>query len=253
MAYSKEQLSELLDPNLSTTKCAPLEKGVPYIGRNVPDEYFVIQDWILEQPAAPEDSDIPDLGCVLQGLEYIFCDASDTYPHIPRDEKNLRTTMGYLNRELEFEGGALRQYPELQRLIREGLLQMPRGQEVISVIQGIEGCEDLFREEIRGHLGMSLEDHREMGSGGSGFEYLIEGEVQPDIPYGEQMTDGALEQFYRYQLRGVRTVVELPSEQRKKLEGMKGVFLRFKADLDYLESRGVDISEARELFENNEF
>lgn len=100
--------------------------------------------------------------------------------------------------------------------------------------------------EARGGLSYTPNDHRKIGSSGSGFEYLIKGQVKPDVPFGEQMTDEALKKYYDYQLGGVHCYFNLTSEQRKMVWS---VAEGFELDLPYLESRGINTREAKSVFE----
>lgn len=146
MPYTREQITPHLQPSDPNNPWL-LVRGKQYLGRDVPEGYFVVQDWCLAQGATPLDSVIPDLMETLQGVEYLFQTATGNYP----DEKVLVESeiigmMHYLNRETEFEGGALRQYPELQKLLKEHLLQMPKGAQTIAAIQKIPQYADLFVE-----------------------------------------------------------------------------------------------------------
>ena len=71
MSWSREQLLPHLDPNKKPPSHVLLERGRKYLGRDVPDGYFKIQDWCVSQGTA-KVSCIPDLTHVLQGAEYIL-------------------------------------------------------------------------------------------------------------------------------------------------------------------------------------
>ena len=100
--------------------------------------------------------------------------------------------------------------------------------------------------EIKGHLSQTPEYHKRIGSSGSGFENLIEGKLRPDISFGEQMTREALKKYYDFQLDGVCQGLRLPPEGRTIV---MSVAQGFEADLSYLESRGIDITDAKLAFE----
>lgn len=72
----------------------------------------------------------------------------------------------------------------------------------------------MAKNEIKGGLSQTLEHHHRIGSSGSGFEYLIGDKLKPDVPYGEQMTAEALQEYYEICLGGVRKYFSLTSEQR---------------------------------------
>ena len=105
----------------------------------------------------------------------------------------------------------------------------------------------MVEEEIRGGLSYTPNDHRKMGSSGSGFGHLIEGKPKPDVPYGQQMTDEALKEYYNYQLDGLRMYLELTPEQLAKIQ--MGLVKKIQADLPYLEGRGVNTVEAKLVLE----
>lgn len=100
--------------------------------------------------------------------------------------------------------------------------------------------------ERRGNLSETKAHHLQIGSSGSGFEDLIYGRVDLNIPYGEQMSPEALQRYYDGQLKGVRMYFDLTSEQRAMI---MSVVEGFEADLPYLATRGIDISEATLVFE----
>jgi len=144
MAYSREQIEKSWVPD-DGIRHHGLTRGKKYLGRDVPEEYFVVQDWCLAQGVAPLGSDTPDLTQVLQGVEYVIQAATGKYP----DEKILSSQeingmMPYLNRETEFNGGALRQFPELQKLLKEQLSKLPKGSIVIATIRALPQYQDIF-------------------------------------------------------------------------------------------------------------
>ena|SRR3989344_830586 len=104
----------------------------------------------------------------------------------------------------------------------------------------------MTNNERRGSLSYTLEDHHKMGSTGSGFEHLIEGNIRPDIPLGEQMTVEALRNYYDHQVEGVRRYFSLTPEQRASI---MSVAEGFEADLPYLEGKGIDTKDAKSVFE----
>lgn len=103
-----------------------------------------------------------------------------------------------------------------------------------------------MKNEKRGSLSFTLAEHHKMGSTGSGFESLIQPPLKPDVPYGEQMTPGALQKYYEGQLGGLRMYFSLTPEQR---EMIMSVAEGFEADLPYLKSRGIDVQDAMTAFE----
>ena len=104
----------------------------------------------------------------------------------------------------------------------------------------------MTNNERKGHLSLTRNDHLSIGSTGSGFEDLIEGELNPDIPYGEQMSTEALQKYYDDQLGGVRLYFSLTVDQRAPI---MSVAEGFEADLPYLRGRGVDTADAELAFE----
>jgi len=53
--------------------------------------------------------------------------------------------MDNLNREEDFTNGALKQFPELETMIKEALLELPKGVKMIEIVQSIDKYSDLFR------------------------------------------------------------------------------------------------------------
>jgi len=144
MPYSREQIEKNLVPNEGTNIHA-LIRGKKYMGRDVPDGYFVVQDWCLSQGVALPGSGIPDLTHILQGVEYFIQAAIGKYPDemvLTPDE--IRGMMFYLNQESEFDGGALIQFPELQEVLKRELIKLPKGSAVIEAIRSLPGNQDLF-------------------------------------------------------------------------------------------------------------
>lgn len=148
MAFSREQLEGVWRQGKRTLSHPPFEKGRKYLNRDIPEQLFPIQEWCIKQSSAPDEF-LPDLSCIFQGLEYLLQAATGKFPdEMVLTEKEISGTMVYLNREDDFENGALRQFPELQIMIRSALLELPKGQEVIDIIQSIKRYDDLFREEV---------------------------------------------------------------------------------------------------------
>jgi hypothetical protein len=129
------------------TPLMPLgERGQKFLGQDVPDGYFVIKDWCIAQGITPTGSYVPDLTCILQGVQMSFFAATGQKAnewYLTRE--GLLSTMSYMNREGEFTGGALRQFPELQKLLKAELLKLPNGQAFIEGVQKITQYKDLFR------------------------------------------------------------------------------------------------------------
>lgn len=139
MPYNREFLTKQLDPN-TRPLFGPYE--AEYLGRKVPEQLFPIQDWCFAQGADPNHL-FPDLTNVLQGVEYILQAGTGNFPEaMTADEIN--GAMFYLNCEEDFKNGALRQYPELQEMMKEALLSLPKGAEVIKTIRSIKRYKDLF-------------------------------------------------------------------------------------------------------------
>ena len=143
MSWTKEQLLPYLDPNRNPLRGVLLERGRKYLGRDVPDEYFMIQDWCVSQGVATE-SFVPDLTHVLQGVEYVLLPGTGRHPELLTTDV-LTRMMYYLNREDEFEGGALRQYPELQTMIKEEVLKQPDGRLMLDILAQTPEYKDLFK------------------------------------------------------------------------------------------------------------
>jgi len=142
MLWTREQLALHFDRNNEPRAGVLIKRGSKYMGREIPDGYFTIQDFCVSQGIATK-ADIPDLTHILQGVEYIFYIATGEHPEdlTPRE---LIGAMYCLNREKEFEGGALRQYPELLEITKTEILKLPRGREVIEILGGIPEYQELF-------------------------------------------------------------------------------------------------------------
>lgn len=146
MPWRKEQLTSYLNRDRIPSQGVLLERGKTYLGRVVPDGYFRIQDWCVSQGIS-ESFAIPDLTWVLQGVEYLLQAGTGNFPDkIVLTTANLIGTMHYLNRETVFDGGALRQYPELLAMVKEELGKLPRGKDVIRGLGRIPQYKDLFGE-----------------------------------------------------------------------------------------------------------
>jgi len=143
MSWTKEQLIPHLSKKNKPKDGDLLEKGHKYLGRNVPEQYFKIQDWCISQGVT--NSAIPDLTKTLQGVEYIIQAAVDNDPKV-LTPTTLKNCMWYLNRPEEFKNGALRQFPEFQEIIKKELLELPFGKKVLKIISEIPEYSDLFRE-----------------------------------------------------------------------------------------------------------
>lgn len=147
MAFTKEQIQPYLGTE-NKPYTSPLIRAEKYLDRDVPEGYFVVQDWCMAQGFAPVKSGIPDLSRTFQGLEYIFQTATGKEPEdIVLSESAVANMMHYLNRENDFENGALRQFPEYQRLIKQELLKLPNGRKTIDAIQKIPKYKDLFKDQ----------------------------------------------------------------------------------------------------------
>ena len=141
MAYTREFISQRLDPNVKPQFTPYTEE---YLGRKVPSQLFPIQDWCFAQGADPEHLS-PDLTHVLQGVEYILQAATGNFPEAMTADQ-IGVAMPYLNCEEDFENGALRQYPELQQMMKKAILTLPKGKEVINTIRSFEQYQDLFSD-----------------------------------------------------------------------------------------------------------
>lgn len=122
MPYTREFISRQLDPNVKPTFTPYTEK---YLGREVPIQLFPIQNWCFAQGADPKHLS-PDLTYVLQGVEYILQASTGNFPEAMTADQ-VKNAMKYLNREEHFENGALRQYPELQEMMKKAMLMLPKG------------------------------------------------------------------------------------------------------------------------------
>ena len=76
---NKERLLQLLDKNLPLHDRG-LKRGKLYMGREVPEQYFLVQDWCFAQGSTPIESGVADLTAILQGVEYIFQAATGLWP-----------------------------------------------------------------------------------------------------------------------------------------------------------------------------
>ena len=150
MPYSREQLQEIWVKDKPVKDFEPLVRGRTYFGHEIPEQVFVIEEWCMKQGGSPRGSRIPDLSNTFQGLEYILLTASGVYSKALGKQlfepSEIQGMMSYLNRERDFQGGALRQFPDYQKMIKKALLELPRGPKVIKAVQKIEKFSDLFRE-----------------------------------------------------------------------------------------------------------
>lgn len=101
-------------------------------------------------------------------------------------------------------------------------------------------------QETIGHLGKTPTDHKQMRSSGFAFDHLLNKPVNPKIPFGEQMTQAALQTYYDHQNEGVKGILDMASSLDK---GAIGVIRGFQADLPFLKNKGVDTNEAESVFE----
>ncbi|OGM11129.1 hypothetical protein A2V80_00370 [Candidatus Woesebacteria bacterium RBG_16_39_8b] len=144
--WTRERIAPFLDHsgNIPEYKQSQLwVRGRKYLGRDVPEGFFRIQDFCVSQGVST-DSLVPDLTYTLQGAEYLIQHATGKYPDLLTRE-GIRQAMGYLNMARYFERGALRQFPDLQTVIKEELLKLPNGKEVLDQISQIPEYEDLFK------------------------------------------------------------------------------------------------------------
>ncbi|OGY21428.1 MAG: hypothetical protein A3A65_00200 [Candidatus Chisholmbacteria bacterium RIFCSPLOWO2_01_FULL_49_14] len=143
MTWTKDQIAPYLGQQISEWRSSQLhERGKKYLGRDVPDEYFKIQDFCAAQGTS-QDSLVPDLTVTLQGVEYIIQAGTGKHPEMLTQE-TLRQTMSYLNREDLFERGALRQYPNFLEIVKEELVKLPSGKTVLDMLGQIPEYQDLF-------------------------------------------------------------------------------------------------------------
>lgn len=139
MPYTREFISKRLDTSVQPQFTPYTEE---YLGRKVPQQLFPIQDWCFAQGADPEHL-FPDLTHVLQGVEYILQASTGNFPEAMTADQ-ISGAMTYLNCEEDFKHGALRQYPELQKMMKQAMLTLPKGQEVINTIRSLKQYQDLF-------------------------------------------------------------------------------------------------------------
>lgn len=131
-------LREELNPSV-----APLFKKVlpedRYLGIwEYPKEYFPIQEYVFGLGANPNYVDT-NLVPALQGVEYLLDIANG---NTPLTEDNVSRSMRYADIK-EFENGALRQFPEFWNMIRDAMLKLPKGQEVLDIIRSLDEYVDL--------------------------------------------------------------------------------------------------------------
>jgi len=134
MPYSRNELNPSVAPLFKKVK-----PGERYLGRwEYPDEYFVIQEYVFGLGADPNHLDT-NLVPALQGVEYLLSLAKgDT----PLTTDIVINSMYYVDLR-EFENGALRQFPEFWAMVRDAMLELPKGQEVLDIVRSIDKYADL--------------------------------------------------------------------------------------------------------------
>ncbi len=134
MLHSREELNPSVAPLFKK-----VQPGDLYLGMwKYPDEYFPIQEYVFGLGANPDHLDT-NLVPALQGVEYLLSLAQgDT----PLTTDNVTRSMHYVDIR-EFENGALRQFPEFWNMVRDAMLKLPKGQQVLDIIRSNEEYADL--------------------------------------------------------------------------------------------------------------
>lgn len=134
MTYTREQLDPSRRPYFKEVQPTDL-----YHERwRYPRRYFLIQEYVFGLGSNPEQPDTT-LVPALQGVEYLlFLATGDT----PLTEQNVVISMRYIDIP-EFRNGALTEFPEFWIMVKDALLELPNGQEVLTIIHSLEGYEDL--------------------------------------------------------------------------------------------------------------
>ncbi len=130
----KEELDSSVAPPFQKVQPGDLYLGMlPY-----PKEFFPVQEYFFGLGANPEHLDT-NLVHALQGVEYLLDIANgDT----PLTVDNVSRSMRYADIK-KFENGALRQFPEFWNMIKDALLKLQKGREVLDIVRSIEEYTDL--------------------------------------------------------------------------------------------------------------
>ena len=134
MLHSREELNPSVPPPFQK-----VQSGDLYLGMwEYPDTYFPIQEYVFGLGADPNHLDT-NLVPALQGVEYLLSLAKgDT----PLTTDIVINSMYYVDLR-EFENGALRQFPEFWAMVRDAMLELPKGQEVLDIVRSIDKYADL--------------------------------------------------------------------------------------------------------------
>lgn len=134
MAHIRQEL----DPSVATyfKKVQPRDK---YLGRwDYPHQFFPVQDYVFGLGANPEDLDI-NLVPALQGVEYLLFIANGI---TPLTKENVLSAMSYTDLR-NFENGALRQFPNFWDIVKNALLTLQYGQNVLDIVHSLDQYTDL--------------------------------------------------------------------------------------------------------------
>lgn len=103
-----------------------------------PEQYFPIQDYVFGLGSDPDHHDT-NLVPALQGVEYLLSLATGI---TPLTKENVIKSMSYTDKR-EFRNGALREFPEFWTMVRNALLELPKGQGVLDIVHSLKEYEDL--------------------------------------------------------------------------------------------------------------
>lgn len=134
MPYSRNELSPSVAPPFKK-----VQPGDLYLGTwDYPEQYFPVQDYVFGLGSDPNHIDT-NLVPALQGVEYLLSLATGI---TPLTIENVIKSMSYTDKR-EFRNGALREFPKFWIIIRDALLQLPKGREVLDIVHSIKEYTDL--------------------------------------------------------------------------------------------------------------
>lgn len=102
-------------------------------------------------------------------------------------------------------------------------------------------------EKIKGGIWMTRADHLRISSSPP-----IDSKFGDNVCKGDTLTDKELADFYAEELKGIRSILSLPEEQRKILrDGSSFLDPNYlSSELDYYRGRGMDVADGETLLED---
>ncbi len=142
----KEHLTNTNDPGFALL----LKRGDKYLDRDIPKQYFKIQDWLVNQVKKQKriitkTYRVLDIIITLQGVEYIVQAASGNNPETVNPDC-MKQAMHYLDAPSLINGGATHSFPGLSKVIEKQLLELQSGKKVIEITKTIPEYKDFFKK-----------------------------------------------------------------------------------------------------------